>query len=235
MVTIIKGRDAIWDTDKYDVVLVGTSVYNTMCNGFQGKIAMKYPFVDEYNDLMPYGDKRNLGKRLTLEVKPVISLLYICGFTRNRHVSIDYDALEKCLVSANEEFKGKRVMTTLLGTSKYDGRGDRDRVMEIINRCCTDMDLYVYDYVQYPKKEEIEVIFKKMWQLKDKDPEKFREMWTNKWDVVAKMYLSITDSRKSAEYCDRKRVKRFGAAMRMHEARKSGLAPKCQQKGKQQK
>ena len=41
---------------------------------------------------------------------------------------IDYDALEKCLRTANAEFKGKKVMSTIIGSSNFDGKGDRKNV-----------------------------------------------------------------------------------------------------------
>ena len=52
---IIQGKDAIWETDKYDVVLVGTSIYCMLTNGFQSKIRFKYPHVDAANDKTPFG------------------------------------------------------------------------------------------------------------------------------------------------------------------------------------
>ena len=43
---IIKDKDPISLTDDYDVILVGTSIYCMMPNGFQSKIRFKYPEIE---------------------------------------------------------------------------------------------------------------------------------------------------------------------------------------------
>lgn len=155
MINIIKDRDPIWDTDEYDVVLVGTSIYNMLTNGFQSKIKYKYPDMEWFNNQTDYGSKRKLGTRLTYyDCNPIISLLYIANYPNSRRVFVDYDALEQCLATANADFKGKHVMTTLLGCSPFDGNGERDRVMEIMQRTTTNLALDVYDYKQLSKMKE---------------------------------------------------------------------------------
>lgn len=156
MVTIIKDKEAIYDTDNYDVVLMGVSTHNLFMGNFQGKMAIKYPIIEEVNNSTPYGDLRKLGKRVTIEeTKPIISLMYICTYPSRKANYIDYDALENCLKTANSEFKGKKVMTTFLGTTQFDGKGDRDKCLEIIKKCTKDLDLYIYDFPQIPIKEEV--------------------------------------------------------------------------------
>ena len=82
MLTFIKDQDLIYDTEKYDVILVGTSIYCDLKNGFQSKMRYKYPFLQEGNDKTPYADLRKLGTRLTFyDNKPIISLLYIATFS----------------------------------------------------------------------------------------------------------------------------------------------------------
>ena len=79
MVTIEKDKDLIWEVDNYDVILVGTSVYNMLTNGFQSKIGLKYPILNEVNDKTNYGDMRKLGLRKTIDTnKPILSLMYFC-------------------------------------------------------------------------------------------------------------------------------------------------------------
>ena len=84
MITIIKNKEAIYDTEKYEVVLVGVSTHNMLMGNFQGKIGVKYPIVEQANNNTAYGDLRKLGKRLTIdnlgEGKPIISLMYICTY-----------------------------------------------------------------------------------------------------------------------------------------------------------
>lgn len=147
---IIKDVDPIYDTEKYDVILVGTSISGSMASGLQGKIARKYPYVDKENDLQPYRDNRRLGTRLTLkkEGNPIISLCYISKFNMNNRETVLYDSLENCLATANAEFKGKKVLTTIMGSTKVDGNGDRDKCLKIIEENTKDLDIDVYDYEQ---------------------------------------------------------------------------------------
>lgn len=155
----IKDREPIYETEQYDVVLVGVSTHNLLNGNYQVKIGVKYPIVEKIYDMTPYADLRKLGKRLTFENlgegKPIISLMFMCRSVREKGSYIDYEALEKCLTTANAEFKGKRIMTTIIGSTKFDGDGDRNKCLEIMEKCLTDVEVYVYDYEQISIKEEI--------------------------------------------------------------------------------
>ena len=186
---IITGQDPIWKTDEYDVVLVGTSIYCMLTNGFQSKIRFKYPEIDKANNSTNYGDSRKLGKRLTIDGTPTISLLYVTKFPNSRRVFIDYDALEHTLSTANAEFKGKKVMTTLIGTTQFDGNGDREKCLSIIEKCTSDLDIDIYDYEQLPRLKEIEYNIDKLRKLRNSDEEKYMELWKNKENVLRKLYL----------------------------------------------
>lgn len=186
---IIKDKDAIAFTDDYDVVLVGTSTYSTLGNGFQSKIRFKYPDIDDANSHTPYGDVRKLGKRLTMDGTPTISLLYICGYPRKSLTNIDYGALEQCLLTATSEFKGKRVMTTLLGCSEFDGNGDRDKVLEIIERATKGLDLDVYDYRQLSRVEETLYWKRKIFLIKDIDRERYIKLVKGRNEILRRLYL----------------------------------------------
>ena len=157
MVTVIKDKEAIYDVTQYDAVLVGISTHNTLMGNFQSKMGVRFPEIVDAIDSTPYGDTRKLGKRIILEgTEPSVCLMFICTYPSRKSEFVDYDALEKCLRAANAEFKGKKVATTLLGSSKFDGRGDAERCMAIIKDCCKDVDLYVYDYEQISVKDEID-------------------------------------------------------------------------------
>ena len=166
MVTIIKNKEAIYDIENYDVVLMGVSTHNIFMGNFQGKMAVKYPILEKVVSSTPYGDLRKLGRRISItDTKPTICLMYICTYPSRKDNFIDYEALEKCLKAANAEYKGKKVITTLLGSTKFDGKGDRDKCLSIIEECTKDIDLYVYDYKQITIKEEIKLqnsYFKKL-------------------------------------------------------------------------
>lgn len=186
---IIKDKDAIAFTDDYDVVLVGTSAYSTLGNGFQSKIRFKYPEIDEINSKTPFGDFRKLGKRLTVDGSPTISLLYICGYPRRGVVSINYEALERCLLTATAEFKGKRVMTTVLGSTQFDGNGDRDKILEIMERSTRGLDLDVYDYRQLARKEEVDYWKRKIFLIKDIDRKKYIKLVKGRNEILRRLYL----------------------------------------------
>ena len=187
---IIKGKDPIWETDKYDVILVGTSIFCMLSNGFQSKIKNKYPYIDKINDSTKYGDRRKLGKRLTIDGNPIISLLYISEYPNSKRVVLHYDALEHALATANAEFKGKRVLTTVLGSSKFDGNGEHDKVLEIMRKTLKDVDVDVYDYEQIDRRKEIKVNLRKIRDLSTVDREKYKSLWKRKDEILKKLYLS---------------------------------------------
>ena len=191
MINIIKDKEPIWETDKYDVILVGTSIYNMLSNGFQSKLRLKYPYIEEINDSTNYGDLRKLGKRMTIRGKPIISLMYIAKYPNSRREFIDYDALEHALSTANAEFRGKKVLTTMLGCSKFDGNGDKDKVLEIINRTANNLELDVYDYLQLEKRKEIALHFKKIREFETTEPEKFKQLWPIRKELIKDLYLEF--------------------------------------------
>lgn len=192
-VTIIKDTEPIYETEKYDVILVGTSTHNDLRGNFQAKIGNKYPIVEKVNNKTPYGDLRKLGKRVTIDDNtPIISLMYICTYPSRKKDFIDYDALEKCLRTANAEFKGKKVMSTIIGSSNFDGKGDRKKCMKIIKECTKDLDLYLYDYEQITIKEEIlrqEEYIKQLRKKYKEDKEKLNKINEIKLELRKQTYL----------------------------------------------
>ena len=56
MITIVKDREPIYDTDDYDVVLLGLSTHNILMGNFLTMMGIKYPIVEEVNDKSPYAD-----------------------------------------------------------------------------------------------------------------------------------------------------------------------------------
>ena len=167
---IISDREAIYDTEKYDVILMGVSTHNIFMGNFQGKMIVKYPIIEKVGNRTPYGDLRKLGKRVTINDNvPIISLMYICKYPSRKGEYLDYEALEKCLKTANAEFKGKKVMTTFLGVTKFDGNGDKEKCLKIIEECTPDLDLTVYDYEQVAIRDEMCRIRKELSEIKEKN------------------------------------------------------------------
>lgn len=201
MIRIIHDKDPIWEVEKYDVVLVGVSIYNSMPNGFQMKIANKYPEVREANKSTNYADTRKYGKRLDIEGDeghPTISLLFISGYRNKNKPSTNYEALENALTTANVEFKGKKVLTTMLGASRFDGGGDYDKCLEIIERCTKDMYVDIYDCPQYTRDEEYRRIMHEIHLLKIKSKEEFKEAMLNRFQIMKDNYIRKIDGEAKA-------------------------------------
>lgn len=156
---LIKDLDLINDVEKFDVILIGTNTYCTMNNGFQGKVRRKYNFVYQMNCKTRYGDINKLGNRVTTKnTKPIFSLCFISkGYNfqpKSNPEFIDYTALENCIKTANVEFSGMRVATTIMGSTEFDGGGIKDKILKILEENSDRMILYVYDYIQYSGKTE---------------------------------------------------------------------------------
>ena len=190
MLKIIKDKDPIWETDKFDVILIGTSIYNQLNGGFQSKMKYKYPIVDEKNRETKYADFSKLGTRITINDTPIISLMYICGYPRPNIDTVDYDSLTKCLMTANAEFRGKKVMATILGSSQFDGNGDKDKCLKIIEDSTKDLDITLYDYEQKKRADEIREQKMYLKSLQYTDIEKYNKL-KNVFDLyLKKLYLN---------------------------------------------
>lgn len=190
MLKIIKDKDPIWETDNFDVILIGTSIYNQLNGGFQSKMKYKYPMVDEKNRETKYADFSKLGTRITINDTPIISLMYICGYPRPNIDTVDYDSLTKCLLTANAEFRGKKVMATILGSSQFDGNGDKDKCLKIIEDTTKDLDITLYDYEQKKRADEIREQKMYLKSLQYTDIEKYNKL-KNVFDLyLKKLYLN---------------------------------------------
>ena len=190
MLKIIKDKDPIWETDKFDVILIGTSIYNQLNGGFQSKIKYKYPIVDEKNRETKYADFSKLGTRITINDTPIISLMYICGYPRPNIDTVDYDSLTKCLLTANAEFRGKKIMATIIGSSQFDGNGDKDKCLTIIKDSTKDLDITLYDYEQKKRIDEIREQKMYLKSLQYTDIEKYNKL-KNVFDLyLKKLYLN---------------------------------------------
>lgn len=155
MINVIKDKEPIYDIENYDVVLIGLSTHCMICGNYQFKLNVKYPIIEKVNDSTGYGDLRKLGKRITIDdMKPIISLMYICTYPTKKPY-VKYDALERCLKTANAEFKGKKIVTTIVGASQFDGKGDKEKILKLMEECLTDVEVDVYDYDIISVKEEI--------------------------------------------------------------------------------
>lgn len=125
----------------FDVIGHGVNCFCTQKSGialpmtqyFETDNFLKYPL--EHYSLK--GDKSKLGK--VDFVKHRIKdnqWLYVCNmYTQYRYgtdqVHLDYKALEKCLETLSNTFKGKRIGLPLVGGGLAGG--DKNRIMEIMS------------------------------------------------------------------------------------------------------
>jgi len=131
-----------------------------------------------------YGDERKLGTLLECKKEgcPLFVILYICKGNFRPDLKNDYlsyESLEKCIKLVNILYKGRKVACTFLGASKFDGNSDKEKIFEIINNNSKDIDLFVYDYEQKSKSEELKQIYTNEKKIKEIDLEKY-------YDVVKK-------------------------------------------------
>ena len=194
MINIIKDVDLYHHFDEYDVILIGTNLYSTMSQGIQLKVMLNYPFVFNKNLETKYGDFEKLGTILDCqkEGEPRFCLCFICeGFNFRPDIQKDYlsyEALEKCLKLVNALYNGKRIACPLLGASRFDGNGDRERVMEIFNKCLTDVDCTIYDYYQKSRDEEMKEVREMELEVKKRNREEYYKMVAERKRIADERY-----------------------------------------------
>lgn len=198
MISIVKDIDLIDHVREYDVNLIGTNIYGSMRNGFQYKVMLDYPYVFNRNIETRYGDEMKLGTLLecTSEGEPTYCLCYIVkGNFRPYDVKdyLDYEALEKCLRLVNIKYKGKNIACPFLGCSRFDGNGSRERVIEIFNKCLTDVNVTIYDYFQKSRDEEVLEEFHREMKLREENREEY-------YKVVAKRKKMENERKKKNGY-----------------------------------
>lgn len=150
MVRYIDGEDLIYHVKEYDVILVGTTINNSLGNGFQKDVARSFRNVERANRETMYGDKKKLGTSLIVNGIPIFCLCYIYEARTNpskRPDVLNYEALYRCLCQIDNRFQDKKIATTLIGASEFDGGGDADKVKEILNAAFVraNVDVYVYE------------------------------------------------------------------------------------------
>lgn len=181
MIEIIKDVDIVGHFSEYDVILIGTNIYQQMAHGVQLSVMLDYPYAYNRNLDTKYGDPKKLGTILECSEKgePTFCLCFICKGNFRPDLSKDflsYESLEKCLKLVNVLYRGKRVATTLLGTSRFDGNGDRERVMNLFRECVKDINLTIYDYVQKSRAEAMKEVYEKEQDVRSRDYKAYHQM-----------------------------------------------------------
>ena len=181
MINIIKDVDLFEHVDEYEAVLIGTGTYCTMSQGIQLKVMLNYPYVYDKNLETKYGSPDKLGTILECEhekdPKFCLCFIYEGNFRPDiRKDYLSYESLEKCLSLVNILYKGRNIATTLLGASRFDGNGDRDKIMEIFERTLTDVNVTIYDYFQKSRAEEMKEVRDNELAVKKVDREAYYQM-----------------------------------------------------------
>lgn len=154
MINIIKDIPLINEVFKYDVILVGMGLNNSMYRGFAYEVRINFPEVLEYEKAnSPYGDTRKMGK--TMEIKSDGPIFCMCYVVASNGRFINYDALASSLRIVSEKYKGKKIASSIIGSTEFDGKGDKDKIVGIFEKAFTDCDIDVYDYVQKDYSREI--------------------------------------------------------------------------------
>lgn len=171
-ITYINGIDLFQNISNYSYIVVGTNVYCTLSQGLQRDIALNYPYVRELNLKLKYGDISRLGEFLECKEpnQPTFILAFIYkgyAYRKNKtEDTLEYGALESVLNKINKHYQGKTIAMPLLGCSRFDGNGSKERVMELIQNCLTDVIVDVYDYEQKSRTEKQKETREKEMKLK---------------------------------------------------------------------
>jgi hypothetical protein len=156
MVTIIKDKPLIEDIFDYDIIIVGTGIHNSLGNGFQHDIKINFPFVEDALKKTPYADKRKLGTVTVVKSTPLYCLGFIHsgGYRKDLNpVYLDYQALNDVLHLIDKNFENKRIASSFIGCSEFDGNGDKERVLDMFNSLTGENEYFLYDYEQRDYRE----------------------------------------------------------------------------------
>lgn len=180
MIKIIKDIDLFDNVKDYDIVLVGTNIYCNLSQGFQRKVMLNYPYVQEMNMSTKYADKKKLGTILECkkEDNPTFLLLYITegNFRPDlKKDTLSYESLEKCIKLINILYKGMNIACPFLGSSRFDGNGDKDKILKIIENNSKNVNITIFDYEQKSRAEELKETREKELKLKEENADAYYE------------------------------------------------------------
>lgn len=180
MIKIIKDIDLFDNVKDYDIVLVGTNIYCNLSQGFQRKVMLNYPYVQEMNMSTKYADKKKLGTILECkkEYNPTFLLLYITegNFRPDlKKDTLSYESLEKCIKLINILYKGMNIACPFLGSSRFDGNGDKDKILKIIENNSKNVNITIFDYEQKSRAEELKETREKELKLKEENADAYYE------------------------------------------------------------
>ena len=203
MINYIKDEDLIGHIkDEYDYILVPTNCYCRMSNGFSRKVKMLYPEVYHADLKTKYGDENKLGDiiKVCTEEGPKFLIVYINkGYNFRPDLKSDYleyNSLEVVMKRISIEYKGCKIASPYIGCNKFDGNGDKDKVRDILEKYNKNIDLYIYDYIQKSRNEELLETFKTEEVLKKTNYDEYKKTVSLRKEKAKK----IKDKNKFAGY-----------------------------------
>lgn len=192
MIKIIENIDLINDITNYDIILIGTNIFQIMGNGFQRKIRTKYPETYQLNMDTKYGDTNKLGKIVSTNNYPIFTLCFITKDYNSRpdlrHDYLNYKALEECIKTVNIKYAGLNVATTMIGCSEFDGNGDKERVLNLLKKNSDNINLFIYDYVQIKREVESAIRYLDIVNNENYDKEKKTDLINKIKEEDKKLY-----------------------------------------------
>lgn len=152
----IHDKSLIEDVFNYDIILLGTGIHNALGNGFQYDVKINFPIVEETVKKTPYADPRKLGTVTVIKHKPIfcVGFIHKGGYRKDINpVYLDYNALNDVLLLIDNNFENKRIGMPLIGCSQFDGNGDKNKVIELLNNLSNRNEYFIYDYYQRDYRE----------------------------------------------------------------------------------
>ena len=150
-INIISDIPLIEDVFKYDIIIIGTGIYNALGNGFQYDIKINFPLVESAVKKTPYADIRKLGTVTVIPGEPTfcVGFIHKGGFRKDLTPDfLSYESLQEVLSLIDENFENKKIATTLIGCSLFDGNGDKEKVLDFFKKLSSKNEYFIYDYEQ---------------------------------------------------------------------------------------
>lgn len=155
-IVFVHDKPLIEDVFNYDVILIATGIHNTLGNGVQYDIKINFPHVESALKRTPYADPRKLGTVSVIKDTPTFCLGFVHQGGYRRDITPDYlnyKAVEDILNVIDNHFSNKKIATTVIGCSQFDGNGDKDKVLTIFKSLSDKNTYFIYDYEQRDYRE----------------------------------------------------------------------------------
>jgi hypothetical protein len=155
-ITLVHDKPLIEDIFNYDIIIVGTGVHNALGNGFQYDVKINFPLVEYVVKQTPYADPRKMGTVSVINETPIfcVGFIHQGGYRKDLTPDyLNYDAVKDVLHLVDTNFKEKKIATTLIGCSLFDGNGDKNQVLEFFNGLSDNNEYFIYDYEQRDYRE----------------------------------------------------------------------------------